>query len=195
MKKSFYLCLALMLSVLLVTGCQNPIEKVVDNAKDKVEEKTKDTDDKTKDSDDKTKNITDKTKDQDKKTVNTNAIEKLVCTISENENNMKMDMKVSLDYDNAANLPKNISMEMNMNVGSEMMEAFKASGMDFCTMFSEKDKFSGKCTSSVTKDSVKLTYEISDTEMSKMIKSESNDEIHTFAELKASFEKEGFKCN
>ena len=105
-----------------------------------------------------------------------------------------MDMKVSLDYDNTANLPKNISMEMNMNVGSEMMEAFKASGMDFCTVFSEQ-KFSGKCTSSVTKDSVKLTYEISETEMSKMIKSESNNEIHTFAELKASFEKEGFKCN
>ncbi len=185
MKKSFYLGLVLMLSVLLVTGCENPVQKVVDKAKDKVETSV----------DEKVKNTTDKVKNDVKKVVDSATSEKLVCSMSQVQNGMNMEMKVSLDYDTKLNQPKNISMEMNMNIGTEKMEAIKSSEMDLCSYFTSKDKVSGKCTSTYTNDSVQLTYEITESDMADLIKEGNNSEVHSFAELKAAFEKEGFKCN
>ena len=115
--------------------------------------------------------------------------------MSQVQNGMNMEMKVSLDYDTKLNQPKNISMEMNMNIGTEMMEVIKSSETDLCSYFTSKNKVSGKCTSTYTNDSVQLTYEITESDMAELIKEGNNSEVHNFAELKAAFEKEGFKCN
>ena len=185
MKSKLIAGLTLVACLFLVTGCENPVQKVVDKAKDKVETSV----------DEKVKNTTDKVKNDVKKVVDSATVEKLTCTMTEENNSMKMEMKINLDYDTKANQPKNISMEMNMKVGAEVIEVYKSTGLDFCESFQTQSKISGKCTSTVSTDSVKLNYEINETEMSKLIEDADDSKVHTFAELKAAFEKEGFKCN
>ena len=189
MKSKMIAGLTLAACLFLVTGCQNPIEKAADKIKNKAEETVEKASENVKES------VKENVKEEVKETIKSATAKKLSCSMSKTESGMTMNMVVDLDYDMTANKPKNISMEMKMQVGAETLEAFKTTGMDLCTLFGDDNDLSGKCTSSTTSDSVTLKYEIDETEMTKMLKEEDSDsEIHTYAELKAAFEKEGFTC-
>lgn len=184
MKNKLIAGVTLTACLLLVTGCQNPVKKVVDKAKDEVKNEIKDD----------VKDVKDDIKDikNDIKTTS----DKLSCTMTESEGDMSVEMKLDLDYDAKANKPKNISLEMNMNVGTEYVKLFQDQKIDFCTMFQDDNDLSGKCTSSVSGGNVKLKYAIDDKEMAELLKDEdlSSSDIKSLADLKVSLEKEGFKC-
>ena len=188
MKNKLIAGVTLAACLLLVTGCQNPVKKVVDKAKDEVKDEIKD------EIKDDVKNVKNDIKDikDDIKTTS----DKLSCTMTESEGGMSVEMKLDLDYDTKANKPKNISLEMNMNVGTENVKMFQDQKIDFCTMFQDDNDLSGKCTSSVSGGNVKLKYAIDEKQMNEMFDDEdlSSSDIKSLADLKVSLEKEGFKC-
>ena len=189
MRSKLFLTISLCACLLLVTGCENPVKKAVDNVKDKVEEKVEDK------VEEKGKDIIDDVKKETKKTVDkVTGSDKLSCTMTEKEGTMSMTMKLDMDYDSSKNVPKNISYSMEMNVGKEIVDTYK--NMDLCGMFSDDNDLSGKCTSSINDGTISLKYEVSESEMAKLIDDEDykSENIKSINDLKAAFEKQGFTC-
>ncbi|MBO4245453.1 MAG: hypothetical protein J5892_01780 [Bacilli bacterium] len=189
MRSKLFLIISLCACLLLVTGCENPVKKAVDNVKNKVEEQVENT------VEEKGKEIIEDVKNETKKATNkVTGSDKLSCTMSQAEGSMSMNMKLDMDYDSVKNVPKNISVTMDMNVGSEVVETIK--DQDLCSTFADNNDLSGKCTSSINGGIISLKYEIDESEMAKLIDDENYnaEEIKSISDLKKAFEDQGFTC-
>ena len=189
MKKSFYLGLVLALSLLLVTGCQNPVKKVAEKAKEKVENSSKQV------IEDVGKDVVNEVKEDAKDTIEkVTGNSKLTCTMTEASGDNTMTMKVDMDYDTTNNVPKNIIVTMDMTVQASVADSFK--DLDLCSLYGDDNDLSGKCTSSINGNVITLKYEVDEKQMTKLIaeNEDDQDKIKSYDTIKKAFEDEGYTC-